>query len=87
MSSELSTIAELVAHIRSRAAVEQDDERPALAALFFDAIHETIRELSLSSSNDDFKDLTVLNFILKGADEGYSKSELKVFIAQLKSDN
>lgn len=83
----MSTLSDLIDAIRSKAVLldqENNDDRLDLGALFMKAIQKTVREITKGADTDSFADLTVINLIIMGAEEGYGADEMRVFINELK---
>lgn len=85
----MSSFTELVDIIRSKAVLleqENNSNRVDLGVLFIKAIQRTVHEITIGADSDDFADLTVINLIIMGAEEGYDASEMRGFIHKLKED-
>lgn len=81
---------ELISLIRSKAVLleeQYDDPRVELGVLFMRAIQKTVREINEGANSEDFSDLTVINLIIMGANEGYEADEMRSFINKLKTDD
>lgn len=90
VSRNMNNFEKLVTMIASRDALiqEVEDDRLDLAFLFIKALRKSVREVSFGGANPlDFADLTVVNLIILGAEEGYSANEMREFIVQLKNDD
>lgn len=86
----MSTFNQLIDVIRSKAVLleqENNDDRLDLGLLFIKSIQKTVREIREGANTDDFADLTVINLIIMGANEGYEADEMRSFIQKLKSDD
>ena len=86
----MSTFNQLIDIIRSKAVLleqENNDDRLDLGLLFIKSIQKTVREIREGANTDDFADLTVINLIIMGANEGYEADEMRSFIQKLKSDD
>lgn len=84
----MSSFTQLVDAITSRAALleEPPENRADLGYLFIRALRKTVNEVHRGAKADDFTDLTVINLIIMGADEGYTAEEMRDFISQLRND-
>lgn len=63
----------------------EEDTRTPLASLLIRSIDKTMVEIKRGANSNDFPDLTVINLIIMGDHEGYSASEMRVFIEELKA--
>lgn len=86
----MSTLNKLIDAIRAEASFlleqNQEDSRVDLGVLFVKALRKTLREIGKGADTNDFSELTVINLIIMGAEEGYSADEMRAFIQKLKSD-
>lgn len=64
----------------------ETDTRTSLASLLIRSIDKTMIEIKRGADSDDFPDLTIINLIIMGAQEGYSAGEMRGFIEELKPD-
>lgn len=63
----------------------EEDTRTPLASLLIRSIDKTMVEIKRGANSEDFPDLTVINLIIMGAQEGYSAAEMRGFIEDLKA--
>lgn len=84
----MSSFNQLIDVIRSKSALinQESDDRTDLGVLFMQAVKKTVHEITEGADTYDFSDLTVVNLIIMGANEGYDASEMREFIHKLKFD-
>lgn len=64
----------------------EEDSRVHLTILLVRAIEKTMTEIKRGANSEDFQDLTVINLIIMGAQEGYHTTEMRAFVSELKND-
>ena len=82
-------IADLYAALQSevdRVVHEQEaaDKSDELSEVLLATIRETLGQIKLGADSDEFAELTIINFIIRASDEGYTPLEIKNFVQTLR---
>lgn len=64
---------------------ENTDEREDLGVLFMKSLKKTVIEIQNGANSDEFSELTVINLIILGHEEGYTAEEMRWFVEKLKA--
>lgn len=86
----MSKLVSLISAIKSevdRINQSETDVRTPLASLLIRSIDKTMIEIKRGADSEDFPDLTIINLIIMGAQEGYTAGEMRGFIDELKPDS
>ena len=90
MSSRLSTLGQLFEELSARAKeISQGDSagRTPLVTLLLLSFMDAMEEIRLGADFDEFADMAILNMIVRGNEEGYSRDELQEFVRSLQANN
>jgi hypothetical protein len=85
---DMSKLVSLISAIKTevdRINQSEEDTRTPLASLLIRSIDKTMVEIKRGANSEDFPDLTVINLIIMGAQEGYAAGEMRGFIEELKA--
>ena len=86
MPSRLGDLVGAILQEAARINQSEEDTRTELSVLLIRAIEKTMVEIKRGANSEDFQDHTVINLIIMGASEDYTADEMKLFIADLKSE-
>lgn len=88
MTSELSTISQLLLEIQRRAAevLDAQDPREGLDQVFIRSISRALDDIRRGADVDQFQELSVANLLLSATDAGYSNDEIRRFVQALKKN-
>lgn len=62
------------------------DSRTPLTSLLVTSISRVIEEIKLGADSDSFRELVIVDLLILASREGYSSSEIAVFVKSLKSE-
>lgn len=74
--------AQQVTEARAQEATETEEE---LQGILADSIQLTLKEIKEGANSEEFKDLTVINFLIQADDAGYSPEVIRGFVQDLKT--
>lgn len=69
--------------LRVRDESEEIADSVSLQTILIDSIHKTMKEISLGADPTEFRDLTVLNFVLTADDLGHPVADIRTFVRTL----
>lgn len=87
MASTITDFIKLIRHEAEQLGSKKVDTRPPFTSLLVDAIRDTIEEIKLGADSDSFRELVMLDFLLRADRAGYSTAEISGFVAELTESN
>lgn len=84
MASTITDFIKLIRHEAEQLSSKNVETRVPFTSVLVDSIKTTIEDIKLGADSDSFRELVMLDFLLRAHHAGYSTEEIAGFVEELK---